>query len=229
MKIVWFDLSAGFVDLTRFELGSNAMPVAVDVLRNFPSKHTRTEKLSVTDVASNGFDIAQRRIHGVIVVDRTLGRHCFEAIKPLTECARGQGITADIVLAAPAVEIACKIDALCSRTNRCRCHVANSNDGEDNIMTIDQSTLTKGQIRKLNALRKSIGDDLAETAFSKWLKRQTKASKAPKTDPVAKKIAEALKPYDNDKSFNLGRYGYKVTRSKGRGVKGGFSVSRITD
>ena len=95
-------------------------------------------------------------------------------------------------------------------------------------MTIDQSTLTKGQVRKLNALRKSIGDDLADTAFSKWLKQQTKVSKAPKTDAVAEKIAEALKPFEKDKSFNLGRYGYKVTRSKGRGVKGGFSVSRIT-
>ena len=95
-------------------------------------------------------------------------------------------------------------------------------------MTIDQSTLTKGQVRKLNALRKSIGDDLADGAFSKWLKQQTKVSKAPKADAVAGKIAEALKAYDKDKSFNLGRYGYKITRSKGRGVKGGFSVSRIT-
>ena len=39
-------------------------------------------------------------------------------------------------------------------------------------MTIDQSTLTKGQIRKLNALRKSIGDDSAEDAFGKWMKSQ---------------------------------------------------------
>jgi hypothetical protein len=95
-------------------------------------------------------------------------------------------------------------------------------------MSIDQSTLTKGQIRKLNALRKSIGDDLADAVFEKWLKSQSKASKAPKEDAVAAKIAEALKPFDKDKSFNLGRYGYKVTRSKGRGVKGGFSVTRIT-
>ena len=94
-------------------------------------------------------------------------------------------------------------------------------------MPVDESSLTKGQIRKLNALRKSIGDDLASDAFSKWLKRQTKASKAPAPDAVAEKIAKALKPYEKDKSFNLGRYGYKVTRSKGRGVKGGFSVSRI--
>ena len=94
-------------------------------------------------------------------------------------------------------------------------------------MSINESSLTKGEIRKLNALRKSIGDDLADTAFSKWLKRQTKTSKAPKSDPVAAKIAEALNGLQSDKSFNLGRYGYKVTRSKGRGAKGGFSVSRM--
>ena len=85
-------------------------------------------------------------------------------------------------------------------------------------MPIDQSSLTKGQVRKLIALRKSIGDDLADAAFSKWLKQQAKVTKAPKSDVVAAKIAEVLKPYDKDKSFNLGRYGYKVTRSKGRGL-----------
>ena len=95
-------------------------------------------------------------------------------------------------------------------------------------MSFDQASLTKGQLRKLNALRKSIGDDLADAAFSKWLKRQAKTKAAPKADPVSAKIIEALKPYQNDKSFNLGRYGYKITRSKGRGVKGGFSVTKIT-
>ena len=94
-------------------------------------------------------------------------------------------------------------------------------------MSFDESALTKGQARKLNALRKSIGDDLANEAFANWLMQQAKVTKAPKADPVAAKIAEALKPYNKDKSFNLGRYGYKVTRSKGRGVKGGFSVTRI--
>jgi hypothetical protein len=34
-------------------------------------------------------------------------------------------------------------------------------------MPIDQSTLTKGQVRKLNALRKNVGDDIADNAFSK--------------------------------------------------------------
>ena len=40
-------------------------------------------------------------------------------------------------------------------------------------MTIDYNTLTKGQVRKLNALRKSVGDDIAEDAFAKWMTVQT--------------------------------------------------------
>ena len=44
-------------------------------------------------------------------------------------------------------------------------------------MSIDQSTLNKGQIRKLNALRKSVGDDIADVAFGKWMKSQTKTPK----------------------------------------------------
>ncbi len=32
-------------------------------------------------------------------------------------------------------------------------------------MAIDETGLTKGQVRKLNALRKSVGDDLAEEVF----------------------------------------------------------------
>ena len=38
-------------------------------------------------------------------------------------------------------------------------------------MAIDETGLTKGQVRKLNALRKSVGDDLAEEVFAKWLER----------------------------------------------------------
>ena len=38
-------------------------------------------------------------------------------------------------------------------------------------MAIYETGLTKGQIRKLNALRKSVGDDLAEEVFAKWLER----------------------------------------------------------
>ena len=57
-------------------------------------------------------------------------------------------------------------------------------------MAIDETGLAKGLVRKLNALRRSVGDDLAEEVFEKWLERRPAAQA--KTDPVAAKIAEAL-------------------------------------
>jgi hypothetical protein len=81
-------------------------------------------------------------------------------------------------------------------------------------MTIDQSTLTKGQIRKLNALRKSVGDDIADVAFGKWMKSQSKTPKEVR-DPVADALVAALSNLQNDKSFKLGNKGYVVKRSKG--------------
>ena len=38
-------------------------------------------------------------------------------------------------------------------------------------MAIDETGLTKGLVRKLNALRKSVGGELAEEVFAKWLER----------------------------------------------------------
>ena len=92
-------------------------------------------------------------------------------------------------------------------------------------MTIDQSALTKGQIRKLNALRKSIGDDIAEDAFSKWMKSQTKTPKETR-DPVADALVTALSHLNHDKSFKLGNKGYLVKRSKGQGASG-FVASKV--
>jgi hypothetical protein len=86
-------------------------------------------------------------------------------------------------------------------------------------MTIDQSTLTKGQIRKLNALRKSIGDDIAEDAFGKWMKSQAKTPKEAR-DPVADALVVALSNLKSDKSFKLGTKGYNVRRAKGKGASG---------
>ena len=56
---------------------------------------------------------------------------------------------------------------------------------------IDESTLTKGQRRKLNALRKSVGDDIGEWAFAEWLSSRPVAAK---TDKNAKLIAGTLWP-----------------------------------
>ena len=86
-------------------------------------------------------------------------------------------------------------------------------------MTIDHSTLTKGQVRKLNALRKSVGNDIAEDAFGKWMKTQSKAPKEAR-DPVADALVVALSNLIFDKSFKLGNKGYVVRRAKGRGVSG---------
>ncbi len=93
-------------------------------------------------------------------------------------------------------------------------------------MAINESKLTKGQIRKLNALRKSVGDALGEEAFTKWLKQQKSEKKEVRIDPVVRKIAEALKPLAGDKSLNLGRYGYSIRRARGKGAKG-IVVARI--
>ena len=38
---------------------------------------------------------------------------------------------------------------------------------------IDESKLTKGQLRKLNALCKSVGHEIGERAFVDWLSSQT--------------------------------------------------------
>jgi len=93
-------------------------------------------------------------------------------------------------------------------------------------MIFDQSTLTKGEIRKLNALRKSVGDDIAEEAFSKWLATQSKVTKEDR-DPIAEALVAALADLQNEKSFRLGRKGYVVRRAKGRGASG-FVAQKVT-
>ena len=93
-------------------------------------------------------------------------------------------------------------------------------------MPIDHSTLTKGQIRKLNALRKSVGDDIAEDAFGKWIKTQSKTPNAFARDPVADELVAALDQFKDDKTFRLGAKGYVVKRSKGKGASG-FIAQKI--
>ena len=87
-------------------------------------------------------------------------------------------------------------------------------------MAIDESRLTKGQVRKLRALRKSVGDALGEDVFLKWLALQESKRAAPRADPVSVKIEEALAKYVNDRSFRLGNYGYTVRRARGKGNSG---------
>ena len=87
-------------------------------------------------------------------------------------------------------------------------------------MAIDETGLTKGLVRKLNALRKSVGDDLAEEVFAKWLERQAASQAKVKPDPVAVKIVGALARLEHDPKFNLGNHGYALRRAKGKGASG---------
>ena len=82
---------------------------------------------------------------------------------------------------------------------------------------IDEGVLTKGELRKLNALRKSVGDTLGEQVFAKWLeKRRSAAGGADETDKNAEMIAEAIVGLIDEKGLRIRRGGYLVTRGRGR-------------
>ena len=85
---------------------------------------------------------------------------------------------------------------------------------------MDNLKLTKGQVRKLNALRKSVGDALAEDVFGKWLAQKTSAAAAePKPDSIALKIENALAGFVEDRPFRLGNYAYTVRCARGKSIR----------
>ena len=90
---------------------------------------------------------------------------------------------------------------------------------------INEESLTKGQVRKLNALRKSLGNEIADNAFTKWMKTQTKDNSV-LIDSVAEKIKVSLSSLVHDNAFRLGSKGYIIKRSKGKGASG-FAVSKV--
>ena len=79
---------------------------------------------------------------------------------------------------------------------------------------IDESALTKGQLRKLNALRKSVGDDVGERAFVAWLESQREA--LAEADRNAAKIVEVLWPLVDERRLAIPRGGYLLRRGRGR-------------
>ena len=58
---------------------------------------------------------------------------------------------------------------------------------------IDESTLTKGQVRKLRALRKSVGEEIGEQAFAAWLSSQSGAGED-NADGNAATVVDTLWP-----------------------------------
>ena len=80
---------------------------------------------------------------------------------------------------------------------------------------LDESTLTKGQRRKLDALRKSVGDQIAEQAFAAWLSSQSEASGAA-ADENAGLIIDTLWPLVQEGTLSIPRGGYLLRRGRGR-------------
>ena len=80
---------------------------------------------------------------------------------------------------------------------------------------IDESALTKGQARKLNALRKSVGDEIGEQAFAEWLSSQSGAAKG-KADGNAATIVDTLWPLVEGGRLAIPRGGYLIRRGRGR-------------
>ena len=78
---------------------------------------------------------------------------------------------------------------------------------------IDEAILTKGQVRKLKTLRRSLGPAIADEAFAKWLDR---AVEAPETDRNAEVISDALWAMVQEGRLLIRRGGYIVRRGRGR-------------
>ena len=80
--------------------------------------------------------------------------------------------------------------------------------------SMDDKSLSKGQLRKLNALRKSLGDEIANKAFAEWLKSQPAGQLD--SDKNANRIADALQPLIQSGKLRISRGGYLVRRGRGR-------------
>ena len=83
--------------------------------------------------------------------------------------------------------------------------------------SFEDKRLTKGQLRKLNALRKSLGDEIANKAFAEWLQTQPSAT-APESerDKNADLISSTLWDLVDKGKLAIPRGGYVVRRGRGR-------------
>jgi hypothetical protein len=80
---------------------------------------------------------------------------------------------------------------------------------------IDESSLNKGQLRKLNTVRKSFGPEIADNAFAQWLAEAPAELPEPE-DNNAKKIQAAIEPLVLSNKIKIPRGGYLVRRGRGR-------------
>ena len=81
--------------------------------------------------------------------------------------------------------------------------------------SFDENKLNKGHLRKLTALRKSLGQKIADQAFGQWLE-QIPTEKGEPEDQNAKVIVRVLEPFVLGKQLNIPRGGYLLRRGRGR-------------
>ncbi len=79
---------------------------------------------------------------------------------------------------------------------------------------IEESALTKGQRRKLNALKKSVGEEIGERAFAEWLASQGGAKT--EADANAALVVDTLWPSVEEGTLAIPRGGYRIRRGRGR-------------
>ena len=79
---------------------------------------------------------------------------------------------------------------------------------------IEEGALTKGQRRKLGALKKAVGEEIGERAFAEWLEAQE--ASAGKADGNAALIVETLWPMVAQGTLAIPRGGYLIRRGRGR-------------
>ena len=83
----------------------------------------------------------------------------------------------------------------------------------DETVTFDEDALSKGQLRKLNALRKTLGDDdIAREAFAKWLEKYGASAGDKHAAALAVMVLRAIQ----SEGLQLPRGGYIVRRGRGR-------------
>ena len=82
-------------------------------------------------------------------------------------------------------------------------------------VAFDVSQLKKGEVLKLNALRKSLGEEIANKAFAQWLSSQT-TDVGEEVDQNAELIAEILVDQINHGKLRIPHGGYLVRRGRGR-------------
>ncbi len=80
---------------------------------------------------------------------------------------------------------------------------------------LDEKALTKGELRKLNVLRKSVGEDVGEKAFMDWLRKKPAKVVAPEDKNTAL-IADTLIPLIQQNKLRIPRGGYLIRRGRGR-------------